>query len=558
MITSPTAGCLEQRLDPSTAANSAGPNRRGSWLLLLGVLGGLWLWLAWCLWPQWSFYESYQFGWFVPFLTAALFWKRWQVAPEPQKPGSTPIPLAAIAIGAALLFPSRLVHEANSLWRTISWPLGLGVTAITLSFIYCLGGRAWLKHFAFPALFILVALPWPGEIERRVILPLTELNTRATVESLFVCGFPALQSGNVISIASGQVGVDEACSGIRSLHSTLMVAFLVGELYLLRVASRLWVVVGGVLLAFIFNVGRTFTLSWLCASKGMAALDKWHDPLGTGVAVACMGGVWLLAGFFRKGPITAGLPGEQSEPGALTWSPWPVSKAVCLGLGAWLLITEAGTRAWFHTRESKMTKATEWSLKVSETKDAFEKKEISKAVQRSFLADEAIAGGWSEPDDSRWQIYYFRWHHGSKTAQIAKGHWPEVCLANSGKVLRTVDTKLFQVHDLSLPFRAYAFEDQGMPLYVFHCVWEERSSSASAIDLGLKRNFLSRVQAAWEGKRNLGQQLLEVAVWGYNDLQSAEAAFLRQLESMITVQNGSSASRAAQNNPAQAGNPAQS
>jgi hypothetical protein len=57
-----------------------------------------------------------------------------------------------------------------------------------------------------------------------------ELATSVTVELLTLFHFP-VQHGNVIEVRTGFLGVDEACSGRRSLQATLMVSLFLGELY---------------------------------------------------------------------------------------------------------------------------------------------------------------------------------------------------------------------------------------------------------------------------------------------------------------------------------------
>ncbi len=42
-------------------------------------------------------------------------------------------------------------------------------------------------------------------------------NAWMTVTTLVWFGIPAVQMGNVIQIPTGTVGIDEACSGVRSL-----------------------------------------------------------------------------------------------------------------------------------------------------------------------------------------------------------------------------------------------------------------------------------------------------------------------------------------------------
>lgn len=501
----------------------------------LVVLCGAWLWLVCCLWPQWTMYENYQYGWFVPFMVVALCWKRWRIAPEPEPPKARFLPALIVVVTVIALLPARMIYEANSLWRTISWPLGIPVLTIALCWLYYLGGRAWLRHFSFPVLFFLVALPWPGSFENMVTKPLAALDTRAVTEFLIICGVPAQQSGTTIELASDQVGVDEACSGIRSLHAALMVSLLLGELFFLRPRSRVILLGGGVFLTFVVNIGRTFALSWLCAKGGTAVLNKWHDRVGIAEVVAYLAGLFILALLLRpkRTEVTAARAPRANQ--ASMRLPAPVPAFLCIFVAAWLVFLEAGTRGWFLLRESKTTAAAVWSLVLPPKAKA--STNASPGVELAYRADETASAQWAEPDGSLWQLYYMRWLHGSKTSQLATGHWPETCMVNTGKALRgSPETKLYEVHNLKLPFRIYTFDDNGSPLYVFHCVWEERTGPASDFKLGLKVNLASRVEAAWHGKRNLGQQLLEIAILGFKDFDTAETAFIRQIDSLVLVQ----------------------
>ena len=62
---------------------------------------------------------------------------------------------------------------------------------------------------------------------------------------------PAVQHGNVIEVKIGLVGVDEACSGVRSLQATLMVSVFFGELYCASWLRRIVLVLCGAPIAFL-------------------------------------------------------------------------------------------------------------------------------------------------------------------------------------------------------------------------------------------------------------------------------------------------------------------
>src|SRR5207253_3377226 len=126
---------------------------------------------------------------------------------------------------------TRLVQEANPEWRLISWALAVEVISITLLLVRFALGTRRCAQAAFPICFFLLAVPWPTGIEAPLIRLLSTANTNCTVDLLGVFGIPAIRHGNIVEISAGIVGVDAACSGIRSFQATLMIALFLGELY---------------------------------------------------------------------------------------------------------------------------------------------------------------------------------------------------------------------------------------------------------------------------------------------------------------------------------------
>src|SRR5207245_7250421 len=162
----------------------------------------------------------------------------------------------------------------------LSLSLALIVIALSLVMIFLSGGGPWLRHFAFPFLFLLVAVPWPVQAEQVVTQSLMRAVTAINVLVLNVAGTPALQHGNVIEVGSGLIGIEEACSGVRSLQATLMISLFLGELYSFPIARRALLVIAGGLLAFFCNVVRTALLVWVGAKHGARSIEAWHDPAG--------------------------------------------------------------------------------------------------------------------------------------------------------------------------------------------------------------------------------------------------------------------------------------
>src|SRR6476620_8772745 len=102
----------------------------------------------------------------------------------------------------------------------------------------------------------------------------------------------ALQHGNLIEVNTGLLGIDEACTGIRSLQASVMVSLLLRELYRATFRRRILFLLAGFLIAFVCNVGRTFFLSWTAATQGIESVPKWHDWAGIIELGICFLALW--------------------------------------------------------------------------------------------------------------------------------------------------------------------------------------------------------------------------------------------------------------------------
>src|ERR1035438_2137247 len=286
---------------------------------------------------------------------------------------SSPVVLWALALCAFLYAPTRFLQEANPTWRLTSllWTLEvIGITLSMLAFVLGAYHAARTKHhapgisafcfsdFLFPILFFLVAVPWPSGLETFMVQSLMRSNVATTVELLGLFGIPAVQHANVIEVGAGVVGIDEACSGIRSLQATLMISLFLGELYRLTVRRRIGLVALGFVLAFAFNVARTLLLTGIASARGVGAVASWHDPAGASILVACFLCLWLGAWAMQKAEIrkqraeSAGGKAEILKSEMLKFSPalrnpsrfsFSAFQRLSIYLIAWLLLVEGGT-----------------------------------------------------------------------------------------------------------------------------------------------------------------------------------------------------------------------
>jgi exosortase len=512
-----------------TAATSAPTAKNPSWLIVLVVFGLIWFELVNQLKTEWWLNPQYNYGLIVPLLALYLFWKRWRNRPSPEARPTTTVSFALILFCAALFFPIRFVAEANPDWRLLSWALAVAVVTISLSFVYLSGGRAWLRHFAFPILFFLVAVPWPVRIEQIVIQDLMRIVTAINVTFLQLAGVPALQHGNVIEVGAGFIGIEEACSGVRSIQGTLMVSLFLGELYSFATSRRIFLIIIGVLLAFICNVVRTAILVWAGTTKGTNAIEEWHDPAGLTILVICMFGLWVASLIMQRRGNASSLEGSITD----HRTPIHFSWALLGALAIWLVLAEVAVQVWY--RSHGTLTSTRWAVRWPESESNYKQVPIAPAAETLLRYNEGGGAAWEGPDGRQWMMYFFRWLPGRSAARFVKVHRPDICLPASGRTMeRDNGLHILAVNGVSLPVRSYRFDDHGVPLHVFYCYWDARSSyenvaAAESEDWSAR----GRVRAALQGRREIGAQMLEVVVWGYQDDAEASEALARELGQVI-------------------------
>lgn len=514
------------------APGMKGGARQQIWLTVV-VAAGLWLLLVNELRTEWSLNQQYSYGWVVPILALYLFWERWKDAPTP---GDLPslFPLAASAAVCALsIFPLRLLLEANPDWRLPDWGLAFAVVGLCEAALLYSGGWNWARHLGFPIAFFLIAVPWPVPLEERLMQTLMRGNAWMTVSTIVWFGIPAVQMGNVIQIPTGTVGIDEACSGVRSLQTTLMISLFLGELYRFPFRRRVLLLVAGVFFAMLCNLGRTLFLVWLSAEQSPHEMTRWHDTAGLVVLLVCLAGLWQLSQMLRG---KAGEPLSATGPSMTAARRLPMR--LLAGLACWLIVAEIGVEAWYRAHEFGVTESARWSVTWPTSKADFHETEIPETTKVILKYNEGRSGSWSGSSGDRWTMFFFRWFAGRSAAQLARGHKPDICLPAAGLRLDTYrGVEKMRVGDLEIPFQCYLFDYQGRPLHVFYCLWEDHQQQNATL-LPEDRKAKTRLLAVLAGRRNLGQQVLEITFTGYRTDEDADAALRAALQDIIKPDTG--------------------
>jgi len=548
------------------------------------------LWFVLCrqLSGEWLVNEQYNYGWFVPFFALYLFWFRWQDRPTPEVRSQklevrSRLIAAFIGIPALfLLLPVRLFEIATPEWRLLSWIHAGSVATLTLLYLWCVGGKPWLRHFAFPVAFFFVAVPWPTAVEVPIIQGLMRMVANVAAETAMLLGIPAQVEGNLIRVSTGLVGVNEACSGIRSLQTSLMIGLLFGELKRLSVLHRVALVVGAVIIAVFANFVRAVFLVTVAATKNISEVSRWHDVAGYTIIALVFLSTMGLAYLLRKSEIRnpkSEIGGQSSEVRSqrsevrgrrsIVSSPY-VAAALC-----WLLFVEIGIATWYRAHETNLVSGIRWTVQWPEQAPHFRKLNIDPEIRSVLRFDEGQNAAWmltppatSEssppaktsgtqlnrlpPNAVACYLYVFRWNPGRNSALLANLHRPDVCLPASGWTQVADDgVRNYPVTGaFELPFRHFEFQraignSAPQTAHAFYCLSEDRAAKSSVpattslpgmTGRPSEWTRAERVREVLEGRRHLGQQVIGAIFVSNESFSSADAeSRLRDLVREVVV-----------------------
>ncbi len=157
---------------------------------------------------------------------------------------------------------------------------------------WLLGGARGFATLLIPALFLFFAGPLPGVLVNAVIFPLQLAAGTLATWFLSLLGIPFVLSGDQIFTGRNLFLVIETCSGLRSIETLVMAAFIYAELFHCSARRLLTLTLLAPLIAFVLNGVRILTIILNPYSEIVGA----HSVQGL---VAIVLGVLALAGADR-------------------------------------------------------------------------------------------------------------------------------------------------------------------------------------------------------------------------------------------------------------------
>jgi len=531
-----------------TSKAPAGSERSRSflkWGWLVLPLGYLWFHLIDNLRLEWETNPQYSYGLVVPLLAIGLLLRRWQFAGAGCREEMASNPWPAVFFCGVLAFlylPTRLIEAATPEWRPLQWTLAVETVGLTLYAVYIAAGKAWLRQAAFPIAFFLVAVPWPTPIEAPIIQGLSRANAAMVVVVMDIFGVPAIQHGNVIEVSTGTVGINDACSGIRSFQSSLMISLFLGEYYLFSWRRRLLLLPIALGLAMALNLCRTSLLTGLAAKKGIGAIAEYHDEAGLMILLVCTAMLWGVGWLLNRGKTPLGNDKKAAPAGSEPMNVGMRDKMdrrvrwLGISLIVWFVAVESGVASWYHVRESGLKPGPTWSVKFPKDNPTFKELPLTQDEHVLLRFDEGKQGQWRESDGTEWEAYYYNWLPGRVAGYLAKRHTPDICLTATGcKMISGPELMVLDVNNVELPIRHYVFDSSDGLLQVYQCHWEAgMGKDTYTADESARFNL---IRGVWAGRGNRGQKVLEIIISGCDNAEVARTALVRQLNNLIQVEN---------------------
>jgi exosortase len=146
--------------------------------------------------------------------------------------------------------------------------------------VLLLGGKEYLKIFAFPLFLLFFMVPIPAVIYNQITFPLQLLASRVAEDAISLLQIPIIREGNVLELASQKLNVVEACSGIRSLLTLTFLSLVYGYFCEKRMWIRVVLFFSTIPIAIVANAGRVTLTGVIADFKPELAEGLFHEAQG--------------------------------------------------------------------------------------------------------------------------------------------------------------------------------------------------------------------------------------------------------------------------------------
>ena len=257
-------------------------------LVIAGLLGVVYARVVAVLWQTWSTNDNYSHGPLVPLTSLELVWQRWphlrlrEVRPDSRG-------LWVLAAGCLML----VLGLRMDIFALQGWSLLVVLLGLTLTFF----GGPILHMLAFPILYLAFMLTFPPVVMNTLSFMLKTFATAGAAGAAKLLGVAMQRDGMQIYFRTGELRVENPCSGLRSLIALLATGTLFAYFQRGGLWRRVAVMLAAVPIALAGNMARLLLLFIAADRMGVDwATGRFHDVTGYVMYAVALGLLWLLRG----------------------------------------------------------------------------------------------------------------------------------------------------------------------------------------------------------------------------------------------------------------------
>lgn len=199
----------------------------------------------------WYSSDEYSHGFFIVPLCCYIIWRKKKVLAD--------IPVRSSSWGLALIIFSLLLYllaHFAKIMTVTSFSMVLLIAGVSIYFY----GFLMFRNLLFPLFLLLFMIPIPLQIYSSLTVPLQLFVSKVSVGILNLCDLPIFREGNVIQLPGQTLQIVEACSGLRSVITLLLLGAILGYLTIKSNFLRTLLFFSGIPIAILVNVVRVLLL----------------------------------------------------------------------------------------------------------------------------------------------------------------------------------------------------------------------------------------------------------------------------------------------------------
>jgi exosortase D (VPLPA-CTERM-specific) len=269
-------------------------------LLLLGIYYSAFTWMVTHDWER----EAYSYCWLIPPVVFFLIWlKRDELASIPSEPSWAG--LVPIGVGIVFFWLGELGGEYFTMYVS-SWLILVGLCLLHL-------GWQKLKVIGFALFFILTMFPAPQFINTRIMVQLRMISSKLGTTMIQAYGLPVVRQGNIIDLGFTKLQVVDACSGLHSLISLIVLCLLIVYFFKDHIWKRAVLLLSSFPLAIMTNSMRIAMTAILYKYFGAGVAEGFfHEFSGLLIFAICIPVLLIEMKVLEKLPPVQ--PKTTSEP----------------------------------------------------------------------------------------------------------------------------------------------------------------------------------------------------------------------------------------------------